>query len=323
MMPRAVHLIAGALLLLLFAWSPNAAGEQRSSDGRYALPGSSGSWALPSDRPQGRAPSEEGTAEVRGVGILPFDPSQIETQRPELFQPGHFSVFDVLVHLTDSGMLDMTYHWDDEAAAFVIDAINGLEGWWYDAHYQGGWFERTVVRIDQFPVKDGMSITVYLEDPERLAAIRSYHRASSPPKSGDVLTIPVVTFQSCCEDTRFEDVEVRAHDTRDDVFRPGTITVLDVLLSLGEQGSLDALELHWRAEAATHPWIDSYLVEGITGTGFAPAMSPGCALTHQVSSEEIAEYLAAHTHTTAHIHLSADLEVLGTPQSVHWRWNCQ
>jgi len=195
-------------------------------------------WFLPDDYAQGRLVTETGTLEIRGLGELSFDPATITRLRPDIFLPGHFSVFDVLVHLAETNGLELEYEFDEELQTYVIQSLSGLSGWWYDAHYEGGSFDKTVVRLDQFPVRDGMSILLYLEDPARLDAIAQHFReevARRAENDGAVI-IPTVTLLSSTATVEFNNVAVTAHDSRSDVFQAGVITMLDVLLSLGEQG---------------------------------------------------------------------------------------
>ena len=49
----------------------------------------------------GRVPAATHSVEVGGIGKFSFDASQIGTVRPDIFQKGHFSLFDVLVHVHD------------------------------------------------------------------------------------------------------------------------------------------------------------------------------------------------------------------------------
>jgi len=280
-------------------------------------------WSL-STEIAGRVPSQLGSIEIRGAGILAFDPTQITTSRPDLFQTGSFSVFDVLVHLDELGEIDLEYVFDEELQTHVIRTLNDLDGWWYDAHYEGGSFDRTVVRIDQYPVKDGMSIVVYLEDPARLEAIHAHfleevvRRASS---NGGV-TIPRIVLRSSIDELVFEDITVTAHDVRPDVFQPGVLTMLDILLSLGEQGLLTELDLEWRSEEAGISLVDGFFVVGVAAGAFAPESSGACVLTHQIAGATIADHLSPHTHTMSHIHLTADLEAIVSPEAVEWLWIC-
>lgn len=295
-----------------------------SSAGALSLPAPDTGWALPDGYAQGRLAAETGTLEIRGLGELPFDPAAITTLRPDVFMPGHFSVFDVIVHLAETNGFELEYAFDEELQTHVIQSLSGLSGWWYDAHYEGGDFDKTVVRLDQFPVKDGMSIIVYLEDPARLDAIHQHYReevSRRADNTGDVI-IPLVTLLSSTTTVEFHNVTVTPHDARVDVFQPGIITMLDVLLSLGEQGALAELGLDWRDSDGEILVVDGYYVVSIRADAFAPETTGSCVLTHQNQGGTIAEFLSPHTHTMSHIHLTADLEVLVSPEAVEWLWIC-
>lgn len=294
------------------------------SDGEALLLTPETGWSLPDGHAQGRLATETGTLVIRGLGDLPFDPAAITTLRPDIFLPGHFSVFDVLVHLAEMGVVELEYEFDEELQTHVILTLRGLSGWWYDAHYEGGSFDKTVVRVDQFPVKDGMSIVVYLENPTRLDAIHEHYREEVARRAvnDEVVVIPTVTLLSSTATVEFYDVAVTAHDSRTDVFQAGVITMLDVLLSLGEQGALTGLGLDWREKDGDILVVDGYYVVSVQAEGFAPEITGSCVLTHQIFGETIAEFLSPHTHTMSHIHLTADLEVLVSPEAVEWLWIC-
>ena len=294
------------------------------SAGETLLLNADSGWDLPSGYAQGRPAAETGILEIRGLGELSFDPTAITTLRPDIFLPGHFSVFDVLVHLAETNGFELEYEFDEELQTHVIQSLSGLSGWWYDAHYEGGSFDKAVVRLDEFPVKDGMNIIVYLENPARLDAVYGHFREEVDRRAanGGVVIIPLVTLLSSTATAEFHDVAVTAHDARSDVFQAGVITMLDVLLSLGEQGALTELGLDWREQDGDILIVDGYYVVSVQAEGFAPETTGSCVLTHQISGETIAEFLSPHTHTMSHIHLTADLEVLVSPESVEWLWIC-
>lgn len=281
-------------------------------------------WELDPTVSQGRLAVQMGTIEIRGLGELTFDPSAITALRSDLFMPGHFSVFDVLVHLAERGDLELEYAFDDDLQTHVIQSLRGLSGWWYDAHYEGGGFDKTVVRMDQFPVKDNMNIVVYLEDPSRLDAINAHFRDEVARRASNeaVVVVPSIILQSSTMSTQFTDVTVTAHNTRPDVFQPGVLTMLDVLLSLGDQGQLDSLGIEWRDVDGDISVVDGYYIVSVQSEAFAPETTGSCVLTHQIQGDTIAEYLSPHTHTMSHIHLTADLEVLTSPEAVEWLWIC-
>ena len=304
------------LVMTSAAWASVGAGSS-------AVLNTASGWNL-SLPAAGRAPSEQGTLEIRGLGKLSFDPSAISSVRPDVFRQGHFSVFDILVHLADTGVIDMQYRFDEKLATHVIDSLRGISGWWYDARYSGGGFDRTVVRMDLFPVKDEMMIVLYLEDPERLDAIEAHFReevARRDSNKGSVI-IPTVVFQSAAGSVTYRHVSVTSHDVRSDVLQPGLVTALDVLLSLGEQGLLTELRLDWRRETQEVTIVDGHYIVGVVAEEFSPAATGACALMHQIQGQTILPYLTSHTHTMSHIHLTADLEVLISPATVEWLWVC-
>jgi hypothetical protein len=288
------------------------------------LPQDGDEWALPAAASVARPASKPGVIEIRGKGTLLFDPTAVVTLRPEIFASGHFSVFDVVVHLAKQGEIELEYAFDEELQTHVIESLNGLEGWWYDAHYDGGGFDRTVVRMDQFPVMDEMSIVVYLEDPERLDAIYEHFREEVARRNASEgsIVVPTVTLRSAAQTIVLENVLVTAHDTRSDVFRSGLVTALDVLLSLGEQGLVSQLVLKWRPATDGIPADVGYCVAEVDAGSFSPEPNASCVLMHQVGGTTIADYLAPHSHTMSHIHLTPDLEILVSPETIEWIWIC-
>ncbi|MFH1609662.1 MAG: hypothetical protein ABID40_03440 [Candidatus Bipolaricaulota bacterium] len=290
----------------------------------YVLPDGQGSWALPKGVHVGRAPSAAIEVEIRGIGTFLVDPSEVKALRPDVFRPGHLSVFDAVAHLVGQGTIQATYRLDLSMNTHVIESLNGRVGWWYDAHYPGGKFERTTVRMDHYPVKGGMKILLYLEQPDRLAAIYTSFQeevARLAANQGRVV-IPEVTIRGPRGSLTFRDLPVTPHDVRSDVFRPGVVTALDVLLSLGELGNLSGLRLTWRTRVGETEPVENYYVDLIAGTDFsAEAVSP-CAFVYDVGAEILTEFKPPHGHTAAQIHLSFDLHVLASPEHVKWAWVC-
>ena len=62
----------------------------------YLLPTQNGQWISPFAQ-QGRKPARVGKAQIEGIGEFSFDARQVKTLRADIFQPGHFSIFDALV----------------------------------------------------------------------------------------------------------------------------------------------------------------------------------------------------------------------------------
>jgi len=316
---RAIRSVAAVLAAVVIGYL----GRGGQAD-EFLLPDAEGRWSVPSVLVVGRVPANQGTVEIRGAGVLSFDPAGVRTLRPDLFAEGHFSVFDVLVVLAELGHLDLEYAWDEASATHGIVSLNGLSGWWYDARYEGGQFERTVVRMDHYPVKDGMSIRVYLEQPDRLAAIRRSFREEVERRNanGGRVILPEVTLHGPRWTLVAYDVIVEPTGTRSDVLRPEVVTVLDVLLALGRDGVLSSLKLVWhdRLDDADH--VDSFMVHALQGGGYETSATKGCMFAHQAGSRGLEGFIVPHSHESSHVHLSADLHALVSPEYVRWTWLC-
>lgn len=57
------------------------------------------------------------TVQIEGLDTFTFRADEVQTTRPDIFQPGHFSVYDALVHLAEAGSLDLQAHFDEAVAA--------------------------------------------------------------------------------------------------------------------------------------------------------------------------------------------------------------
>ena len=149
-----------------------------------------------------------------------FDKSKVNTTRPDLFKEGQFSMFDVLVHLYQQNEIDLAYHFDETMNTHVIDAINKQTGWWYIVVYSGGWAEQNVFRPDHYPWKVGTQIQFFKEDYSKIAAIYSEWQQETQRKerNNGKIIIPDVTIFGKTFTKEFTDVEVTAHNLRDDVF---------------------------------------------------------------------------------------------------------
>jgi hypothetical protein len=228
------------------------------------------------------------------------------------------------VQIAASAQIDLQYAYDEAEATYLIQSINGLDGWWYDIRLPGGAYERTALRIDAYPVKDGASIYVYLEDPARLAAIHTSFReevALREAHDGQII-VPVVRVKGPRSTITFSDVLVTAHNARPDVFRPGVITALDVLLSLGEQGKIAGLDLTWHTTVAGVPGVNHYMVDWISAPDMLGQQDSSCGYMDEAATEGLRAFLTPHSHATTEIHLSSDLEVLMSPGYVEWQWLC-
>lgn len=287
--------------------------REPSTGQSIVLPTEEGSW-IPQSTQVGRIPSGTGTIEIVDVGSFEFDASTIETTRPDVFRNGHFSVFDILVALDDRGDIDLKYHYDPHMATHTIESLNGTPHCWYTAHYSEGWFETNVFRMDLYPYKDNTAIRVYPTTEEYFASIcqtfgDEVRRLS---RNQGTVVVPEVTIEGPLFIRRFEDIAVSAHNTRSDALQPDMPTALDILLSLGEQGELDEIELKWYSSIGRADPVDHYFVERIE----AAEAHARCGFVYEVGPTLFAGFAGSH------IHIPADMRVLVSPDYALFFWIC-
>jgi hypothetical protein len=283
------------------------------------LPDDERQWAVPAEH-VGRTATEPIRVEITGLGRFDVSPVGITAARTDRFQPEHISVFDVLVRLAEREGIDLAYHYDESMETFVLDSLDGRSGWWYEAHYAGGWMERNVQRMDEYLVKDGTQVRFYPERQSRWHAVHESFRdevARREENKGQIV-IPLVVLEGPRGSrVSFENVVVTAHDARLDLFQPGTVTALDILISLGVQGQLDRLGLTWYERIFTADPVDHYFVEFIdAGDALRAQAFGGCGFVYEVGDRAFQGFAGAH------IHIPTDARVLLSPEYAHWFWIC-
>jgi hypothetical protein len=253
----------------------------------------------------------DGKVQIQGLGTFTFDPNEVETVRPDIFIENHFSLFDVLVHLDKQGDIDLEYHFDEALNAHVIDSIDGQENWWYWAYYHGGWQEPNNFRMDHYPYKDKMVISVVREDASRINAIHQVWKeeVERPEANDGKVIIPKVIIRGRTRTLTFTDVEVTAHNLRNDTFQEGVITAIDVIISLHDAGLIDSYKLTWY-ETIGQSEILNYFVDGINrdiayGT---------CGFVYEEGSQKL--------RYGNHIHIPSDYRILNSPDYEEWFWIC-
>ncbi|MFW6056695.1 MAG: hypothetical protein ACOC9B_05250 [Chloroflexota bacterium] len=274
-----------------------------------------GSWKLPTDIPTGRLPAGQGTIIIEGLGEFTFNPLEIETVRPDVFAPGHFSIFDVLVDLSSKGWFTMEYHYEESLGTHIIDQLDGRMNWWYRAHYSSGWFELNAFRMDLYPYKDGTRILLQQQTDEFMGRLYSSFADEVRRRSlnQDRLVIPEVRIGPVVH----TNVPVSAHDVRSDVLAPGTITALDVLLSLADQEKIDAMKLTWYGSIGDANPVDSFWVEQIDDGDdlFDNEASPETGgWVYETGARDFSGFQGSH------IHVPADVRVLVSPEYMMWYW---
>ena len=287
----------------------------RASSGplSYNLPTSDGLWVA-SDSQIGRKPSGPATVRIQDVGTFEFDSGLVTTVRPDIFQSGHYAMFDVLLHLPRQGDIVLQHHLDQEMDTHIVDTINDKPGWWYQTYYAGGWPERNVLPMDMYPYKPSTHLTFYRENESRLAALLQVLRdeaARLKANNGQVI-LPEVTIRSPAKSWQFRDVAVRSHHVRPDLFQPGHVTALDIILSLGEQGHFSKAKLTWYDRIGRADPVDSFWLEQLDEA----IAHGGCGFVYETGPKEFSGFAGSH------IHLPMDARLIGSPEYALWFWIC-
>ena len=165
-----------------------------------------------------------------------------------------------------------------------------------------------------YPYKDNTDIRVYHQREEYLARIcRTFgNEVARLAESNGEIVIPSVAIRGPNTLHRFADVAVSAHNIRNDIFKPGVITALDILLSLGEQGQLSGLKLTWYDRIMSADPVDSYWVEQID----SDVAFGGCGFVYETGPEEFSGFAGSH------IHIPLDVRVMVSPEYALWFWIC-
>ena len=245
--------------------------------------------------------------------VFTFNPDDVNTTRPDIFMPGYFSVFDILVHIAEKGDIDLEYHFDDGVNTFVIDKLQGGREWWFEIYYDGGWPESNFYRMDHYPWKDGSSLTFYETTPEQVDKRHVIFRDEVrrlEENSGKVI-IPNVYISGILDRWQYDDVEVTPHNVRSDMFQPGVITAIDVILSLADTRGLN-YTVQWYESIGNARLVKNYWVESINGDG----ASGRCGFVHEEGS------VNNLNRGGNHIHLPSDIKVLNSPDYAWWFYIC-
>jgi hypothetical protein len=254
-----------------------------------------------------------GEISIEGLGSFSFDPQAIETVRNDIFREGYFSLFDVLLHLERQGQIDLDYYFAEEMNTYVISAMDGHAFWWYDAYYDGGWRERSVFRMDHYPYKDKMHLKIVRSSEEYLESVYATYRDEVKRRienNGSII-VPEVIIEGKNETMIFSNVEIKAHNLRDDIFQTGVITAIDTILSLVEDDKLN-YDLQWYESIGTAGIVKSYWVNRINED-----VSEGrCGFVYEAGDEEFLFFRGNHNH------IPSDVRVMNSPEYVKFFWIC-
>lgn len=258
-------------------------------------------------------PVRTGLVSVEGLGEFTFDPGSVEALRDDIFQEAYFSIFDVLVHLKREGLIEMEYSFDENMNTYVISSLDGRESWWYSAYYDGGWPERSVFRMDHYPYKDNMTLRFVQTTQDYLDSVYETYldEVQRRNENDGSIVVPEVVIKGRHETLVFREVEIIAHNMRNDMFKPGVITALDVIISLGEVGEI-TYDLQWYESIGSAGVVKSYWVNRINEN----ESHQRCGFVYEAGDEQFRFFRGNH------VHIPSDTRVINSPMYVEFFWIC-
>ncbi|MHA1985492.1 MAG: cytochrome b/b6 domain-containing protein [Promethearchaeota archaeon] len=242
-----------------------------------------------------------------------FSPSAINSSvRPDLFQNGSFSAFDVLVQLDFVGKINLTYHFNSSMDTHMIDSINGTQNWWYYIYYSGGNIEKNVVRMDHYLWKPGTMIFLYNEDPSYISHLYSTfeEEVTRLANNNGTVIIPEVIIDSETFYLEFFNVTVTAHNLRNDTLQNGVITALDIIMSLGDSGNISYV-LEWIESLRGAFYVHSYFVDQIN----ADKTVGRCGFLYEIGDNDF-------KNGPNYIFLASDERILTSPEYLLFFYGC-
>jgi hypothetical protein len=250
---------------------------------------------------------------VDGRNVKFTEHKDVVTVRPDIFRPGSFSVFDVLVHLDGLGRLDLEYHFNESMNTFVIDSLNNISHWWYRVEYSGGWPEGNAYRMDHYLWKPGTWLTLYpwFEDRNERRYATFVDEVERLRENNGTVILPHIEINTPRENLIFKDIIVTPHNLRNETFQDGVITAIDVITTLGDLGLIQ-YDLQWYDRIGTAQVVRSYWVERIN----KDQASGTCGFVYDTGSYEF------YGFSGNHIHLPSDVNVLNSPEYMRWFWIC-
>ena len=268
----------------------------------------------------------------------------VRTLRPDIFAPGYFSLFDVLLAVARREGVSIAMHWDENCKTHFIDSVDGVAGdFWYGFSYDAGsgtqneLGNRRQIRWDELLWQPGSWIV--LRGGENVAELKTEFSEEIARERLSGCLVPQVQISVNPTDyegnppeshrigiTRnFRDVAVTAHGLREAgrdslrrmPFQPGVVTAIDLLLSLQDQGAIDMVGTAFFTHLAGKV-MDSYRVRSLGFPGAGLAHASGRQGFVYTTGNGTPQRLANNADGKQHVH--ADIHVIHAPDFARWRW---
>lgn len=279
--------------------------------------------------------------------IIPFDPKEqaIVSVRPDVFAPGYFSIFDVILAAAKKRGIPVEYAYDDARKTHWITRINSVSGnYWYGFSYDAGSGNASEVqnrranRWDEALWRPGVWIRVS-QNIDSLDVLKREYFEEIARERAQGHVIPSVTLsinptsyrgnppgsERITVSRTYADVPVTAHNLRaagtltpySKPFQPGVVTSMDLLLSLRDQGSLNVVTGVFYSYFAQN-YIDSYYVVELGFPGVGVAHSSGRQGFVYVTENGAYNNLPNAANNL--LHMTSDINVIHAPDFSYWRW---
>ncbi len=166
--------------------------------------------------------------------------------------------------------------------------------------------------MDHFLYKERMTIRLYQESEERIEQIYTSYvdEVDRFNRNNQRVIIPEIIIDGIENSYRFYDVEIVAHNLRDDIYQEGIITAIDVIMTLGDLEEI-TYELQWYDSICSAEIVRSYWVFSIN----EDALIPGTAgFVYEAGA------WAFYHFQGNHIHIPSDTRALNSPEYVRFFW---
>ncbi|MGS0681971.1 hypothetical protein ACVBIL_12485 [Shewanella sp. 125m-7] len=222
-----------------------------------------------------------------------------ESINSQLFAEGHYSALDILRYIGDArddinfelgefnndiGSYDFTVSWDrngdgkfDEKDNIDGEANLNSRDWYARFMYSEGeslregnqaTLEVLYERLDEFLVRDNLTLRFESFSPamtERRQQIQKQQVERFTQYGGAIVPEIVVDFDDGAGPvTVAKDIVAKPYNMRTDIYKPGSYTVMDLLMSAHDSGQV-AIDFNFWPTLSTSANVGSYAVTGING----------------------------------------------------------
>lgn len=282
---------------------------------------------------------------IKGKVYL-FDPKQynITSTRPDVFNIGFYSVFDVILAVAAKNNIKIEYVYDSTRKTHFITKIDTTAAdYWYHFAYHSGEEQKQEItyrranRWDELLWKPGTNIE--LVTGENLTEIMKEYLEEINREKQQGNIIPLVTFLIKPSKYRgnpteaerdsfklvFKDVKLTAHNLRASnannpykkPFKPGVITSIDILYSLKDQGKMDVVTSAY-FDRINNNLIECFYVNEMSFPNVGKAHASG---SHGfIYITENGSYTSLPNYADSKFDINADISVLHAQDFSYWRW---